>query len=99
MNRTEHLLTIMAEECNEVAQRISKALRFGLEEKQEGQEFTNAERIEHEMADLLTVRAMLTEGGALREPKNLAERCLRKLDKVECYLRYSVECGTFQEEV
>lgn len=96
MNRTEHLLTIMAEECNEVAQRISKALRFGLEEKQEGQEFTNAERIEHEMSDLLTVRAMLMEEGSLQEPKDLAERCSRKFNKIECYLKYSAECGTLE---
>lgn len=28
MTRAEHLLTILEEECIEVAQRISKALRF-----------------------------------------------------------------------
>ena len=29
MTREEHLLTIVAEECAEVAQRATKALRFG----------------------------------------------------------------------
>lgn len=28
MNRSEHLLSCLAEECAEVAQRVSKALRF-----------------------------------------------------------------------
>jgi hypothetical protein len=30
MTRKEHLLVIAMEECNEVAQRLSKALRFSL---------------------------------------------------------------------
>jgi hypothetical protein len=32
MNITEHLLATLAEECAEVAQATSKALRFGLDE-------------------------------------------------------------------
>ncbi len=32
MNRRDHLLDILAEECAEVAIRVSKALRFGLDE-------------------------------------------------------------------
>jgi hypothetical protein len=34
MNPTEHLLSCLAEECAEVAQRASKSLRFGLSEVQ-----------------------------------------------------------------
>ena len=49
----------MAEECSEVAQRISKALRFGLEEIQPGQDLKNSERIYQEMSDLLTVAKMV----------------------------------------
>ena len=45
MTREEHLLTIVAEECNEVAQRATKALRFSLEEIEPGQEFSNRERL------------------------------------------------------
>lgn len=47
------LLTILAEECCEVGQRVSKALRFGLMEIQPGQPLSNAERISEELGDLL----------------------------------------------
>ena len=32
MNREEHLLTILSEECAEVIKDVSKALRFGLDD-------------------------------------------------------------------
>jgi len=58
MTLDEHLLICLAEECSEVVQRITKALRFGLDEVQPGQEFTNSQRIGQELidvaADLLT---------------------------------------------
>lgn len=47
------LLTILAEECCEVGQRVSKALRFGLMEVQPGQPLSNADRISEELGDLL----------------------------------------------
>jgi len=59
MNRLEHILTITAEECNEVAQRITKALRFGLSNVEEGQPFNNLERIMHEYNDLVAMLEML----------------------------------------
>jgi len=65
MTRSEHLLVILAEECNEVAQRVSKALRFGLEEIQPGQGKTNAERISDELDDLMAVLEMLCDEGCL----------------------------------
>lgn len=61
MNKLEHILTITAEECNEVAQRITKALRFGLSNVEEGQSFTNLERIMHEYNDLVAMLEMLEE--------------------------------------
>lgn len=51
MNTTEHLLTIVSKECNEVAQRVSKALRFGLREVEPGQEQNNLARIIYEFND------------------------------------------------
>lgn len=58
MNRTEYLLCCLAEECTEVGQRVSKALRFGLREVQPMQPLNNAERIREEMRDLLAVGAL-----------------------------------------
>ena len=97
MTRTEHLLTILAEECAEVAQRASKALRFGLDEQQSGQELTNAERIAGEMDDLVAVWAMLRmEPGWHPRPSEVAGYQAKR-EKVEKYLRYSAIIGTLAE--
>lgn len=45
MNLQEHLLSCLAEECAEVGQCVSKALRFGLQDAQPGQPLTNLERM------------------------------------------------------
>lgn len=88
MTRQEHLLIILAEECNEVAQRASKALRFGMEEVQPEQESSNAERLVQEFNDLLAVAFMLKLEG-IGNPASL----YAKISKVEKFLEYSKECG------
>jgi hypothetical protein len=92
MTRREHLLTIAMEECNEVAQRLSKALRFGLDEVQPGQGLNNAMRVEEEFADLVAVLRMLHMG--FPSPHEMAA----KQEKVERFLAYSAECGTLTPE-
>jgi NTP pyrophosphatase (non-canonical NTP hydrolase) len=95
MTRTEHLLWIVAEECAEVAQRVSKAARFGLKEVQPGQPLSNAERIVQEFDDLLAVVVMLKDEGCLPASGGKAA-LLAKKAKVEKFLRYSAECGTLE---
>ncbi|MCW2275106.1 hypothetical protein GJ654_10260 [Rhodoblastus acidophilus] len=60
------LLEILAEECAEVVQRVTKALRFGLDESQPGQPFTNAARIGHEVGDVLATLERLQDINVLR---------------------------------
>lgn len=99
MTRTEHLLVILMEECNEVAQRASKALRFGLREVEPGQELSNAERINLEYMDLITIMEILTNEDILpwiSSPK-LQQHVAAKSQKVEKFLVYSGECGTLQD--
>jgi NTP pyrophosphatase (non-canonical NTP hydrolase) len=55
------LLTILIEECGEVITRATKAKRFGLDEKQPGQEHTNAERLAHEIGDVLVMIELCEE--------------------------------------
>lgn len=98
MNRTEHLLTILSEECNEIGQRASKAKRFGLNEIQQEQPLTNAERIVQEYADLLAVVEMLVDEGHLVIP-DLSEAKAAKKRKVEEFLRYSASRGTLTEHI
>lgn len=91
MKKTEHLLIILAEECAEVAQRCSKALRFGLDEVQPGQEKTNGQRIADEMADLSAAWQMLRDRETL--PSVDFTAITEKKAKVKRFLQYSVECG------
>ena len=91
MNRTEHLLTIFAEECLESAHRATKALRFGLEEVETGQLLTNRERMYQEFMEAITVLEMIPP----EEFFTLDVYAMRaKRAKVEKYLAYSKELGT-----
>lgn len=103
MTRTEHLLTCVAEECLEVAQRATKALRFGLSEVQPGQPLNNAQRIAEELIDLFAVLRMLeAEDGVRLLPgvsvityDSAAQAGMEaKMSKVESFLRLSHSCGT-----
>lgn len=97
MNRREHLLIIAAEECSEVAHRISKALRFGLCEIQPGQPLTNAQRILVEYQELVATIEMLSE----ENPKEFATgpwlnlpTTNEKKVRIEKFLVFSAKCGT-----
>jgi len=95
MNRKEHLLICLAEECAEVAHRVSKALRFGLQEAQPGQSMTNADRIAEELVDLFAVVSMLEDGGVLEVPDDPVA-ISRKRDKVLSYMGYAEQIGALQ---
>ena len=96
MTRTEHLLWILAEECAEVAQRASKAARFGLAEVQPEQDLNNADRLRDELTDLLAVAEMLNDD-ELIGCYDYATGKRQKREKVEKFLRYSAECGTLDK--
>lgn len=93
MNRKEHLLTILSEECLEIAKDVSKGLRFGLDDHYPTQTITNGESINHEFNDLLAVIEMLNEEGILnvKPDRELIEK---KKQKVEHFLLYSKNAGT-----
>lgn len=74
------------EECAEVTQRASKAIRFGMEEVQPGQYAHNRERIEHELSDLFAVCDML---GLRIDPDLMAA----KEHKVRKFMDYAREQG------
>lgn len=102
MTRKEHLLVIAMEECDEVSQRISKALRFSLQEIQPGQELNNAQRIQQEFTDLYAVMLMLHEEGILPtcssgHPLIRMDWAYKKRDKVNQFLEYSKANGTLTE--
>ena len=82
MTEDEHLLLCLAEECDEVGQRVMKALRFGLNEVQAGQCFTNAERITQELYDLISVAEILCEREVIADPYPMASTIAAKRAKI-----------------
>lgn len=101
MNLREHLLTILAEECSEVAKNASKALRFGVDEVYRGPEnprlLSNRERIVDELEDLRVIIDILKDYGIALEIESGEEaekRRAAKRMKVFRYVGYARERGT-----
>lgn len=96
MNRSEHLLSCLAEECCEVGQRVSKALRFGLGEVQSGQRLNNAERISEELRDLIAVVKIMEREGILIKSLPHADQIGAKQKKIELYMELAINTGALQ---
>jgi NTP pyrophosphatase (non-canonical NTP hydrolase) len=60
-NQTTEVLLILQEECAEVTQAISKCFRFGIDGRKDGEDRTNAERLEEEVGDLLAMIELLQQ--------------------------------------
>ena len=97
MNRTAYLLDVTQEECAETAHRASKAARFGLDEIQPGQPFSNSDRLMHEYAHLVALIRMLEKDGLVRYPDDFEKQVAAKEEKVERFLLYSAKCGILLE--
>ena len=96
MNKTEHLLTCLMEECAEIQKAAAKALRFGLDDHAPNSDSTNAEDISTEIIDLLAVIEMLKEEKIIPEIRqhNADSLIARKKEKVNQYMDYAKERGT-----
>jgi len=81
------LLLSLMEECAEVAQRCSKAIKFGLKEKQLDQNLTNNERLIDELEDLYGVAKVLQDEESINHTN--FERVLAKKPRLEKYFKYS----------
>lgn len=96
MTRQEKLLIRAMEECDELSQRISKALLFGEDETQVGVDahgkpyLDNRQRIIGELNDLLAVLDMAGYGVSWVID---AEQIRRKQAKVEDYMAYAERLG------
>jgi len=87
LNETEHLLTILGEECAEVAQVASKAIRFGINHVPPGKAEENRRILERELADLMAVADLL--GLKIRDEDKAA-----KVERVKHFMKLSQELGT-----
>jgi hypothetical protein len=99
MNKQEHLLTILSEECAEVAQCASKALRFGLKDIKPGTQKQNTERIMEEFYDLVATMEKLQSYNVLPEwgEDRINFHKEAKKSQVEKFLDYSEKVGTLQK--
>lgn len=93
MNKTEHLLTCLSEECAEIQQAVSKAVRFGLDDGHPESNTTNAQDIERELTDLAAVIELLEEDGLITI-KMPEQDIKQKKDKVCKYMEYAKQRGT-----
>ena len=94
MNKTEHLLTCLIEECAEIQKSAAKALRFGLDDHApDGPIITNSDSIAAECIDLLAVIEMLEDAKIIPTIKN--PRAIQaKKEKVTKYMEYAKNRGT-----
>lgn len=63
--QNREILLIAQEECAEVTQAISKIFRFGMESEHKG--FTNRERLESELGDLMCMIDLIIDSGMVSE--------------------------------
>lgn len=87
MTAQQYLFNLVAEECNEVAQRALKCARFGAEDVQDGQELDNKTRLRLEVEDLKTCIKLLEESGLITilTQKQSYEMDERKREKIRKY--------------
>lgn len=90
LNEIEYLLTVISEECAEIAQVSSKAIRFGLDSTNRGKNLDDNKRLlERELADLIATARRL--GLQIRE-----EDIAIKNERLDKYMAYSREIGKLE---
>ena len=78
----KEILLITQEECAEVVQAISKVFRFGLEDSYNG--FTNKERLEEEVGDLLCMIDLMMKDNIISDQNVYAAKAA-KLEKLKIW--------------
>lgn len=103
MNRSEHLLTVFAEELGELAvellllqKHILKAQRFGLDGVGE-MPVSNRQRIENEWQDLLgSIKKLQDVGVCLLPDINMINK---KMERIDEYCGKAVIIGTLIDDI
>jgi NTP pyrophosphatase (non-canonical NTP hydrolase) len=100
LNKEEYLLTLITEECGEVIQCVTKALRFGLQDVKPDQPLNNAERLVEELRDLAVILDLLRESSrpfreAMAEYEDKIKRG-EKAQRVSQYMHLSRSLGCLE---
>ena len=93
MNKTEHLITCLMEECAEIQQAAAKALRFGLNDGYPGADTTNAQDIAREVTDLIAVIDLCREHGIFGQPSEAKAMYDKKRQRVAEFMEYAKTTG------
>jgi len=94
VDKIEHLLVCLIEECAEVQKAVSKALRFGLDDHApDNPTITNDIDIANECVDLLAIIEMLRDENIIPS-QNTSQMLQAKKDKVAKYMKYAEERGS-----
>jgi NTP pyrophosphatase (non-canonical NTP hydrolase) len=96
MTRSQFLLTKLAEECTEVAQRALKTQQFGFNEIQPGQSKNNAERLQDELIDLHVILGIMTGENIFQCDQTFESEIKKRTEKVNKYYKYSQQLGMVQ---
>jgi len=89
VNRREHLLVILGEECSELHKETCKILRFGYDHMK-------WLKLQDEYNEIIAMIEMLADEGIVVYAQNHIKQ--KKKDKVERYLLESKELGTLEDE-
>lgn len=93
MDNEQYYLTLVAEECVEIAQVCSKAIRFGIDNyPHDNPKLTNRIRLKEEVNDLLAVLDALDEECNIRTERD-GHLVYQKRIKMEKYKKCSIEEG------
>ena len=100
MKESEHLLTILSEECNEVGQAVSKSLRFGLKDcHPKNNNKANEELIIEEYIQLVGTMNLIIDEGIIRPIAQCEylQGVRDKQGKIKRWLEYAKEKGTIDD--
>ena len=95
LTEKEHLLSCLAEECAEVAQVVSKTLRFGIDNERSGK--TNLQKLNAEIADVFALIEMIAEAGI---PLQISRDDIEaKKLKLALYMEYSRSVSLLEPKI
>lgn len=95
MTYEQYLMSKLAEEATELAQRALKLQQYGAQEREVGTDRTNADRLRDEWIDVLATIRMAKEAGTLTMPDTaeVDAAIARKVAKINRYLALSRDLG------
>jgi len=101
MNKKEHLLTCLTEECAEVIQVADKGMRFGTDDSYPNESATNAYNIVKEYIEITAVMDMLLDEGFLisLSDDEANEIFIAKQQRVRDYMDYARSRGTLVDDL